>query len=455
MNQASSLAFAFSLTSALAAMLFAPGPAQTSPAESELANFTRIHLDIGQSGVDRFRLEIFRSDSREPLFDSGIVKGSKIDFDLPSETLGHPSLTYELRTWDSAGELITSQISQLSPQGGSAISTIDFELIPGNVSMVSSAIQLDAPTNITGDLDVQGITRTGELRNSLNTAFVETCAIGTSLRSIAANGSVICETDDLHNHTATDNLRTNGHWLSGDGGDEGIFINNVGNIGIGTNILTDAKLRIEDLVEGRFAFNFATGIPTFRLATNDTDPVVISMEAPTGNYQLRVTSDNELHVFTSSPIMTFDSLGRVGIGNPDPSFRLHLGTDSAAKPGSSSWTIASDARLKDVQEPFARGLEALVKLQPVSFHYKAGNDLNLPSEKIYVGLLAQEVAAVIPEAVQTGPGGFLHLETDAILWTMLNAIRQLEIENRNLRSAFCGLEEAAGFCDRNLSDDGL
>ena len=38
----------------------------------------------------------------------------------------------------------------------------------------------------------------------------------------------------LANHTATTNLTLNGHWLSGDGDNEGIFIDAAGNVGVGT-----------------------------------------------------------------------------------------------------------------------------------------------------------------------------------------------------------------------------
>ncbi len=40
--------------------------------------------------------------------------------------------------------------------------------------------------------------------------------------------------DNLGNHTATQNIKLNSHWLSGDGGNEGVFVNNEGNVGIGT-----------------------------------------------------------------------------------------------------------------------------------------------------------------------------------------------------------------------------
>jgi hypothetical protein len=39
--------------------------------------------------------------------------------------------------------------------------------------------------------------------------------------------------DNLGNHTATQNIKLNGHWLSGDGDNEGVYIANDGKVGIG------------------------------------------------------------------------------------------------------------------------------------------------------------------------------------------------------------------------------
>ena len=51
--------------------------------------------------------------------------------------------------------------------------------------------------------------------------------------TISATGGTVG--DNLGNHTATQNIKLNGHWLSGDGGNEGVFVKNNGNVGIGTN----------------------------------------------------------------------------------------------------------------------------------------------------------------------------------------------------------------------------
>jgi hypothetical protein len=45
--------------------------------------------------------------------------------------------------------------------------------------------------------------------------------------------------DNLGNHIATQNIQLNGHWLSGDGGSEGVYVANTGNVGIGTTTPSD------------------------------------------------------------------------------------------------------------------------------------------------------------------------------------------------------------------------
>lgn len=50
--------------------------------------------------------------------------------------------------------------------------------------------------------------------------------------------------DNLGDHTATQNIELDGNWLSGDGGNEGVYVEADGDVGIGTSS-PDAKLDIE------------------------------------------------------------------------------------------------------------------------------------------------------------------------------------------------------------------
>ena len=55
----------------------------------------------------------------------------------------------------------------------------------------------------------------------------------------------------------------------------------------------------------------------------------------------------------------------------------------------------SDVRLKQGIANLKYGLSQVMQLRPVSFQWKAGND-----KRTHLGLIAQEVDAVLPEAVQ-------------------------------------------------------
>jgi hypothetical protein len=99
---------------------------------------------------------------------------------------------------------------------------------------------------------------------------------------------------------------------------------------------------------------------------------------------------------------------------------------SADKPGGGSWSTSSDVRLKDVGTNFTPGLEALEDIQPVHYHYKSDNPLKLPSDPEYISVVAQQVKAAVPEAVQQNEDGYLVVNNDPIIWTMVNAIKELD-----------------------------
>lgn len=63
-----------------------------------------------------------------------------------------------------------------------------------------------------------------------------------------------------------------------------------------------------------------------------------------------------------SDAMVVKKNGYTGIGVEDPLYRLAVGTGGAAKPDGSSWTVACDARLKDVRGPYRQGLAAISAL---------------------------------------------------------------------------------------------
>ncbi len=124
----------------------------------------------------------------------------------------------------------------------------------------------------------------------------------------------------------------------------------------------------------------------------------------------------------------------IGPSPTDPGANYLVVNGAAAKPGGGSWSTWSDAKLKTIKGKFNKGLNEIIKLQPVRYSYKKGNQINLPDDKDYVGLIAQDVRQVFPEAVSEGKDGFLQLDFNPVNNALINAIKELKAENERLRS---------------------
>lgn len=124
--------------------------------------------------------------------------------------------------------------------------------------------------------------------------------------------------------------------------------------------------------------------------------------------------------------------GNVGIATAAPTDTLSV-NGTASKPGGGSWSVFSDERLKNIKGQFKPGLSAVMRLQPLRYQYKDNNPLSLESGKEYVGFGAKELQKVLPEAVSTNANGYLQVNNDPILWTMLNAIKEQQKEIEQLK----------------------
>jgi len=119
----------------------------------------------------------------------------------------------------------------------------------GNNSVTSAKI-VDG-TIVTADLANSAVTSAKVSNNAITEAKIAAGAVtgakmaqggATAGQALKWNGTTWApatdETgestaDNLGNHTATQNIRTNGHWISGDGENEGIFVMDNGKVGIG------------------------------------------------------------------------------------------------------------------------------------------------------------------------------------------------------------------------------
>lgn len=114
---------------------------------------------------------------------------------------------------------------------------------------------------------------------------------------------------------------------------------------------------------------------------------------------LDVPADGELAVFTNgTERIRVNLLGRVGIGTDDPTNILTIPQDSDTDPIADAWTTYSSRRWKSDIRAIEDPLETLMQLRGVRYTWTE-------SGRSDIGLIAEEVGAVIPEVVKYEENG--------------------------------------------------
>src|SRR6185295_7597781 len=187
-----------------------------------------------------------------------------------------------------------------------------------------------------------------------------------------------------------------------------------------------------------FAAHFSGG-STF--ISGDSTPLPSNLGLPPGIIMGTVASSNVAYIaaydYTLNMPLTLAlqaSGGRVGINTtiPDQAFTVN---GNASKGGGGSWAVFSDERLKDIKGGFTLGLKAVMQLQPLRYVYKRDNALGIKSEGEHIGFGAQAVQKIIPEAVMKNDKGYLLVNNDPIMWTMLNAIKEQQAQIERQQNA--------------------
>lgn len=152
-------------------------------------------------------------------------------------------------------------------------------------------------------------------------------------------------------------------------------------------------------------------------------------------------ANGELYFGTNDqPYMAIEANGQVGIGTQNPAYQLQLTQNSAAKPTSSAWTVASDARLKTNVRDYTDGLGAIERIQPVWFTYSG--EAGMPQEE-GIGVIAQDLEEVAPYMVGTWESEdvegctteYLGVDNGAMTYMLINAVKEQQkmIESLQIR----------------------
>ena len=131
-------------------------------------------------------------------------------------------------------------------------------------------------------------------------------------------------------------------------------------------------------------------------------------------------------VNTDTPSVYVSSAGNVGIGTTATTARLHVDGNIYS---TGDITGLSDARVKTDMERIASPLEKIAALR--GYTYRRIDQQNNPSQR-FLGLIAQEVKAVLPEAVHDAPNGTLAIAYGNLAALFVESINELHAKLQTL-----------------------
>jgi hypothetical protein len=105
------------------------------------------------------------------------------------------------------------------------------------------------------------------------------------------------------------------------------------------------------------------------------------------------------------------------------------------------WSVTSDQRIKKNIVDNNIGLEVINQIQVRNFEYRLPEEITeVPSNQaiektgLQLGVIAQELAQVLPECVTTQSTGVMTVNADNLTWYLINAVKELSAEVQSLKS---------------------
>lgn len=89
--------------------------------------------------------------------------------------------------------------------------------------------------------------------------------------------------------------------------------------------------------------------------------------------------------------------------------------------GGKNYSAYSDRRLKNVGEKFTSGLEKIKELKVYNYTFKK-DETKTP----HVGVIAQDLRKVFPDAVTKGEDGYLRIRFEDMFYALVNAVKELD-----------------------------
>jgi hypothetical protein len=130
-------------------------------------------------------------------------------------------------------------------------------------------------------------------------------------------------------------------------------------------------------------------------------------------------------------IATLNTVGKgagTGFINPNGG-GVYQGNNAA------TWSVTSDRRLKKNIVDNNIGLDIINQIQVRNFEHRLPEEITelprnqaIQKEGVQLGVIAQELQTVLPECVKTESTGVMTVDTDNLIWYLVNSIKELKAE---------------------------
>jgi Chaperone of endosialidase/Major tropism determinant N-terminal domain len=216
---------------------------------------------------------------------------------------------------------------------------------------------------------------------------------------------------------------------------------NGGYVGISTNTPTNT-LTVSGIVaisDPTIGTQYAVAISNSGGTNGD---IGIGSDVTSGYIQSFNSKALQLNSIGTNNVIITKSGGNVGIGTASPVYKLDvtgntritgtlLTTGAINSQGDITAFYSSDERLKDNIKPITSALDKIDNISGVEYDWNT--DLQDVHTGHDVGVIAQEIEQVLPEAVITRDNGYKAVNYDKVIPLLLQAIKELKEEVRVLK----------------------
>jgi hypothetical protein len=300
-----------------------------------------------------------------------------------------------------------------APYAAHALTPWESDAVTGDLSYLSGNVGIgtNSPANA---LEVHGDNMS--ITTFPSTATLKVVSGQTNYMLIDSNQIEVVGSNLAINTFSSENVA-----LAGGGGDV-LLASGGGNVGIGT---ANPVERLHVFGTGSVSARIEGGDQAFLDLDSPMQPEVRLFN--NGNIRWRIlsqTGTENLNIRDETETrFLIDNSGNVGIGNINPTQRLHVAGNICAN---GTIGACSDARFKTDITPVTGGLDLVEHIKPVRFTWRFTEfpDRQFDSAR-QIGFLAQQMRAIVPEVVAEGSDGSLSVDYGRLTPVLVEAVKEL------------------------------